>query len=82
MDSGQISTILLAVAGFILYLTSQLQQRAKDNREELKKMRKENGLLWRRNYDLATELDKHGVPRPPHKADWIDHFQEESEAKK
>lgn len=82
MDSGQISTILLAVAGFVAYMTSQMQQRAKESREELKKLRKENGLLWRRNYHLATELDKNGIPRPPFHDDWLQFFQEEGEPEK
>lgn len=81
MDSGQISTILLAVGGFVLWLTSQLQQRARESREELKKLRKENGLLWRRNYNLATALDRRGIKRPAHDPDWIAYFQEEDEAK-
>lgn len=82
MDSGQISTILLAVAGFVLYLTSQLQARARENREELKKLRAENGLLWRRNYNLATSLDKNGIDRPPHSEDWVRFFGEQEEEKK
>lgn len=79
MDSGQISTILLAVAGFVAYMTSQMQQRAKENRSEVRKLRRENGLLWRRNYHLATELDKRGIPRPPFADDWLEYFKEEEE---
>jgi hypothetical protein len=54
-----------------------MQQRAKENREDLKRLRKENGLLWRRNYDLASELDKNGVERPEHRPDWTAYFQED-----
>lgn len=79
MDSGQISTVLLAVGAFVLWLTSQLQQRARDGREELKQLRKENGLLWRRNYALGSKLDKSGVKRPVYEDDWVAYFKDDTE---
>lgn len=82
MDAGQISTVLIGLAGFVLYLTSQLQQRAKQDRAEVKRLRIENGLLWRRNYRLATLLDKNGISRPEHEPEWLRFFEDEENKEK
>lgn len=80
-DSGQISTAILVVAGFVTYLTSQLQQRAKENRVEVKKLRRENGLAFQYIYSLESSNNRRGIKNPKHPEGWLEAFGDEEEEK-